>query len=285
MIKYPFAIANLILLTLAAYLIVDSAYQRKISGMVEITKEKFQAPEKINKKNPKNRKKALSREKKIITSRNLFNVQIDETKVNIEPKGEESPKIGTIKNTKLKLDLKGTVTGGTLIWAVIEDQRKREQSLYKEGDSIGPATIKSVHKDHVILIQDGRESRLDMSVESAVVTSNFSREHDLEERIEEAYKEGVSAPAPKSRSSKNNQIKIRPYYSKGKSKGFLLYGIRGNSDYRKLGLRNGDVLVEADSDVIKSQEDAMLAVEGLKDNTIEELTILRQGRERKVVAR
>ena len=69
----------------------------------------------------------------IITQRNLFKVEVEKKESsgnhqaeNIEPEKLEA--------TSLKLVLWGTVTGGSKVYAVIEDKKLRQQSLYEIGD-------------------------------------------------------------------------------------------------------------------------------------------------------
>ena len=58
----------------------------------------------------------------------------------------------TLKNTGLKLRLWGTITGSNIsAYAIIEDMTTRQQKLYRQGDGIQNATVKSIFREKVVL--------------------------------------------------------------------------------------------------------------------------------------
>lgn len=173
--KYVFISINLLMLTLTAHLTVQTIYDRTITPMVSSSNQPSMASVQNNPTKKTVKKKSISQGKKLITARNLFNVQVNETIPRATRVTAQSQSIGKIKQTKLKLALKGIIRNGSQVWAVIEDKKKRKQSLYKAGDKIGPATLQSVHSDFVILVQNGIESRLDLSVESVSFTGTKKR--------------------------------------------------------------------------------------------------------------
>lgn len=286
--KHFFIVLNFILAVALVYMISYQFYQKNMGQ--EDAENNARANQLVTKKEVKktnSSSKPYSHGKKIIGRRNLFKVRVDGSRPQPVPQKSQEYERGKIKITKLKLDLKGTVTGGSVIWAVIEDKKKRGQFLYKAGDSIGPAKVQAVYKNYVVLVQDGQESRLDMSNEASTFTG--AGEPDDSEnrsvRMSETFKQGINYNDIGRRASGKDRIKTRPYYIKGKSKGFLLYGIRGSSIYRKIGLRNGDVLVKVNDDVVENQENALDALAQLKSSNTMELTILRQGKEKIVLNR
>jgi ankyrin repeat protein len=57
-----------------------------------------------------------------------------------------------LKNTDLKLRLWGTITGSNIsAYAIIEDMTTRKQKLFKKGDQIQNAFVKSIFRDKVVL--------------------------------------------------------------------------------------------------------------------------------------
>jgi hypothetical protein len=76
---------------------------------------------------------------KVISERNVFG---SSEKASQEAKTED---IGDLEPTSLKIALLGTVTGSEeAAFAVIEETDKRKQGLYKVGDSIQDAAVKTI---------------------------------------------------------------------------------------------------------------------------------------------
>ena len=74
------------------------------------------------------------------------------------------------------------------------------------------------------------------------------------------------------------QARFRPHFKDGKSDGLLLTGIKPNSIFRKMGLRNGDVIMGVDENDVKSVDDAMKLYENIKSSSSAKLQIRRRGR-------
>ena len=72
-----------------------------------------------------------------------------------------------LQQTNLKLKLWGTVTGNKEeAYAVIEESGKRQQNLYRVGDSIQNATVKLILREKIVLSVNGKDEILD--IEKAV---------------------------------------------------------------------------------------------------------------------
>jgi general secretion pathway protein C len=76
------------------------------------------------------------------------------------------------------------------------------------------------------------------------------------------------------------QARFRPYFRNGKPDGLLLTGVRPNSIFRKMGLRNGDIIMGVDEQDIKSVDDALMFYQNLKSSSSAKLQIKRRGRSR-----
>ncbi len=154
-IKRMVTAVNLALITLIAYFSVALFY-RYVGLLVQKTKETaivanasspIQSPE----------AKAVAYYNPII-ERDLFKVGKDE-------KAPDKDKVDpdSLKKTTLDLKLWGTVSGSEdQAYAVIEDNQKREQNLYRVGDTIQNATIKAVLREKVVLSVDGKDEILAM---------------------------------------------------------------------------------------------------------------------------
>ena len=74
------------------------------------------------------------------------------------------------------------------------------------------------------------------------------------------------------------QIKFRPHFSEGEPDGLMVYGIRPNSVFRKIGLRNGDIIKDVNGAAIVSKSDVsdlLAEIEGQDDL---KLTLFRRGK-------
>ncbi len=95
----------------------------------------------------------------IIISRNIFQAALDDNKP------VENKKIISelLEPTSLKLSLEGTVSGSSHdARAIITDNKKNHQDMYRIGDSLQGAEIKSIERGKVILLVNGRQEVLSL---------------------------------------------------------------------------------------------------------------------------
>ena len=211
---------------------------------------------------------------KTISERNLFN---------IEKKSEQKSNevnIEALKQTELKLKLWGTVTGNkNEIYAVIEDSKDKKQNLYRIGDTAQNAIVKKILREKVILNVDGKDEFLEME-EMYSSGKPIKRYESPGTKISQkkVIKRSQIENAVKNISQLMKQVKIRPHFENGISDGLSLSGIRPNSIFRKMGLRNGDILVGVEGNTIESVDDALKLYESLKTSSSVTLEIKRHGR-------
>ena len=75
----------------------------------------------------------------------------------------------TLKPTRLKLRLWGTITGsGIRAQAIIEDLTRREQRMYKVGDVSQNAIVMKIFRDKVVLLVDDRYEILNIETGSTL---------------------------------------------------------------------------------------------------------------------
>lgn len=94
----------------------------------------------------------------IIVTRNIFQAALDES----EQDDKASRKIVTEPppDTELPLSLQGTIAGDKEARAVIRDDKTKKQDIYRVGDPVGGALIKSIERGKIILEVNGREEAL-----------------------------------------------------------------------------------------------------------------------------
>jgi general secretion pathway protein C len=222
-----------------------------------------------------------------IVDRNLFNIPSK------KETAAQSQKIDleTLKQTDLKLRLWGTVTRqNAASYAVIEDTKTREQNLYRTGDSIQNATVKMILREKVVLAVDNQDEILTMEEPVAgkgrlragrknsrtprLPTSSYSRKITLNRKVLESAMENLGQLM--------NQATIRPHIEDGRPAGISITGIKPNAIFRRMRLRNGDVITGVNGRPIDSVEDAIAIFEYLTTSSDIQVDIKRRGRKQRL---
>ena len=282
-----FTIANVLLITAGIYLCVNIFYALVTARLdfggssVSFTRRSAPAPVEYS--------KAPIASYKPITDRNIFNSS-NET-IAKKPQPTEKVDLDKLQETKLKLKLWGTVSGQDRgAFAVIEDTKAREQNLYRAGDSIQNAVVKIILREKVVLRVGNRDEILAMqeirsggrgsprsksrsarSSTPKLPVSSYPRKIKLKgEQIEKAME---------NLGQLMNQANLRPHIVDGQPAGISITGIKPNAIFRKMRLRNGDVITGVDGNSIESVEDAIKIVDQLSSGSNIQLQIKRRGRE------
>lgn len=215
---------------------------------------------------------------RMITDRALFG-SIDKATKDVIP-----TRIETLEPTSLKVALLGTVMGHLQSSvAVIEDTRKREQGLYRVGDSIQNAVVKVILRGKVILRVGDKDEILTM-------------EESAETRSESEKKEKVARPRQRERTitirradvenalkdvnSLLSQARIHPRFKDGQADGIVITGIRPGSIFRKMGLRNGDIVSGINNNAITTPDEVLAMYSDLKSGSSFSLQIRRRNQPR-----
>lgn len=275
------ALVNLVLLTIAAYFAVGLFYQ---FVNLQFKKAPSIDPVEVDSGKPtpiENRPFAFYQP---VISRDLF-----KTQKTVAAKPEtKSVDVENLEETQLKLKLWGTVSGDAQnAYAVIEDLQKREQNLYRVGDSVQDATVKVILREKVVLNVSGKDEVLAMeditqagsraAVRRPVSPSprRFAKGAVRKQRI--SIRRSMIDQSLDNVNKLMTEIAIRPHED-----GLSLSNIKPNSVFRRMGLRNGDVLVGINGQEIRSVEDAMGLYEGLKNASELEVQLKRRGRDRSI---
>ncbi len=286
MINRYFTIANFFLITVAVYLCVNAFYtvvtarlDYGITAGVTVNRVSS-APAEIS--------HPPLADYTAITERNIFNSSTQEQEA--APVVETKLNLEQLKQTDLKLKLWGTVTGRNEgAYAVIEDTKAREQNLYQAGDTIQDAVVKLILREKVVLkVGDNDEI---LAMEENTGRSGSSRAGRRDARTSEP-RLPVSRPARKIRlrgdqiekemqnlGALMEQATLRPHIEDGEAAGISITGIKPNAIFRKMRLRNGDIITGLNGNPIASVEDAIRVVEQLSSGSGMQLQIKRRGRE------
>ena len=286
MIDRYFTISNFLLITAGVYLAVSGFYTL-ITARFDVT---VQPRVSLSRAEPAqvDYRAAPRSAYQAITKRNIFNVGTETAAP--EPKTEKVD-IEKLKETDLKLKLWGTVTGqDKRAYAVIEDTKAREQNLYRAGDSIQNAIVKLILREKVVLRVDDRDEVLAME---EVRSSRGSRRSQRARSGSNQPKKLPVSSYPRKIRLRSSQIEkamenlgeimqqanLRPHIVDGQAAGISITGIKPNAIFRKMRLRNGDVITGVNGDSIESVEDALKVVEQLSSGSDIQLQIKRRGRE------
>ncbi|MBU0995639.1 MAG: PDZ domain-containing protein [Proteobacteria bacterium] len=274
---------NMMLITVASFLVVDTAYQ--------VTTERFDsfqvseiAPKAVNRSHAK-RPLSLSYYNTIKT-RDIFKSSQN------DKKPEDSVNVDSLKETELKLKLWGTVTGDReKAYAVIgETTRNKEQELYRIGDTIQntSATVKMIlrekvvlsinDEDQVLVMEEAKSTKKDSADSRAPALSNLS------DGMEPGSTQNISLQRADIEQSLQNinelmgQVKVRPHFTNGQPDGLALSSIRRNSIFSQMGLKNGDVITGVDGNPIESVDDALKFYENISSASALSLQVKRRGK-------
>jgi general secretion pathway protein C len=290
MIDRYFTISNILLITAGVYLAISSFYTL-IAGQLDFNVQSRVSFSRAQPAPAEYESEPLSAYE-AITRRNIFNAG---TEVVAPESKTEKVDIDKLKETDLKLKLWGTVTGqDKRAYAVIEDTKAREQNLYRAGDSIQKATVKLILREKVVLRVDDRDEILAMEeVRSSRAGRSGNRRSQRTQMSSNRPEKLPVSSYPRKIRLRGDQIEkamenlgeimqqanLRPHIVDGQAAGISITGIKPNAIFRKMRLRNGDVITGLNGDSIESVEDAIKVVEQLSSGSNIQLQIKRRGRE------
>lgn len=286
MVNRYFTIANLLLLTVAVYFGVSIFYAilvaRLDSGIPPMSSAAAEAV--AGGDGP-----SSMADYQVIVERNLFNSG-RQALAGAGKEGSPGLDVDKLKQTDMKLKLWGTSTGGDgQAYAVIEDQKTREQLLYRTGDAIQNAVVKMVLREKVVLTVSGRDEVLTQE-EPGVTKSSApgSARADAGAAVRPPAAEPVQQVAVSQEQAEQamenlgdllNQATFRPHVEDGKPAGISITGIKPNAIFRKLRLRNGDIITGVNGQTIASVDDAMKVFGTLSTESPVQVKVKRRGQE------
>jgi general secretion pathway protein C len=209
-----------------------------------------------------------------VTERNLF-----QTKTDAGGRPEKLD-IEALEPTDLKLDLLGTITGDKKeAYAVIEDTTKKEQHLFRIGDTVQNATVKMILREKVVLNVNGKDEILKLEKNRVGSKKINSQAASLvsEKAQNITVRRSQMESAVKDVNNLMKEIRIRPNFRNGKPDGLLLTGIRPNSIFYSMGLKSGDVLTGVNGKDIESVDDVFKLYQNLQSSSRMQLQIKRRG--------
>jgi general secretion pathway protein C len=280
--KY-FIIINVLLITVGVYFSVNAFYSLTTAWLKQRGPIQSVAPAKVSFAENEKQPQLLSY--RAITERNLFNTKTD---------GVSKPKpidVEQLKKTELQLKLWGTVIGKERqAYAVIEDANSRQQNLYRIGDTIQSATVKLILREKVVLKVDERDEVLAMEETRTAKgreSRSLARKETSPPRIPvSSYQRKLTLKSEQIESALENldqlmsQARIKPHLENGQAAGISITGIKPNTIFRKMRLRNGDIITSVNGTPIESVDDAIKIFGDLSSASEVQLEIKRRGKQK-----
>lgn len=277
-----FTALNLLLLTVIAALAVDLFYQGVSSRVVLPEVRRDRGAVAVPGAGP-HRKKAPLSEYEAIASRNLFDLAAAGKE---DAKAPEAIDVESLTETRLRLKLWGTISGGgeAVTRAIIEDEVTRKQDLYKVGDTVQQAVIKLVLRDRVVMRYKGQDEVLMMQKDKGASPTSRGGASSRRRTLPAAsitkkvnVKRDTINDAMMNISTLMKDVRIKPHFRNGQPDGMAVSGIKSDSIFRKMGIRNGDIIIGVDGQKIESMDDAMSLYGNLKSASEIQLEIKRMG--------
>ena len=202
----------------------------------------------------------------------------------------EEDDLDDIEQTTLNLKLLGTVdaTPPAVSLAIIENNADHQADVYLVGDTIAGAQIIRIGRGEVVLLRNGNEERLtlpDITTASTAAprrrqasrggtgSSGIIRHGNNQFEIDR----NVVDEALADMSQLMTQARIVPHMTDGQIDGFKIFNIKSNSLFRRIGLRNGDIIHSVNGMGLSGAEHALRAFEALRSENRIQLDITRRG--------
>ena len=177
----------------------------------------------------------------------------------------------------MDIDLKGTVVGNSSFgYIFIEERGSHKQKLYRIGDNIGSAKLIKITRNTATLRSEGREITLKVksTIEGSLLpnspNSDMPRSMTLSKK---AINENLN-----DLKSIMNQAVVRPFFNEGVQDGYIVSNIAPNSLYEKMGLQNGDIIININNKPIQSAADLLQMVNLMQSGSRTALNVRRNGR-------
>jgi general secretion pathway protein C len=208
----------------------------------------------------------------IITERNLFLTTLKA----VSDKQSE----GGLFDSDQKItdfELKGTVAcNSSFGFIFIEERDTHKQKLYRLGDNIGSAKLIKITRNTAILRSEGREITLKVkaTLEGPLLPNSpgsaTSRSMTLNKKM---VNENLS-----DLKSIMSQAVVRPFLNEGVQEGLIISNIAPNSLYEKMGLQNGDIIIDVNNKRMQSADNLLQTVNLMQSGSSIAVNVKRNGK-------
>ncbi|MDM7985942.1 MAG: PDZ domain-containing protein [Smithella sp.] len=254
-------------ITLLSYLTVDLFYKLisfPLTGKARIVSSQAASPLTVE-----NKKTGAIEDYGLIVERNLFQTTLKP----VQDKDTEGSPFGPEQKT-VNVDLKGTVAcNDSFGYIFVEEQGSKKQKLYKLGDKIGSAKLIKISRNTATLSSGGGEITLKVkaTIEGQLLPEPSARNLKLS-------RDSVNRNLANLNEIMKQAI-VRPFMNKGVQEGFIISNIVPDSLYEKMGLKNGDIVVDVNNKKLRGADDLLQAVNLMQSGANISLNIKRAGKQ------
>jgi general secretion pathway protein C len=171
-------------------------------------------------------------------------------------------------------DLKGTIAVDQAMgYAIVEEKGKGKQKLYRIGEMIGSARLVRITRNTAVL--KGGEKEFVMKIKEVAegpLTGRSLRPGSGVTVSKQEVTQGLS-----DLKSIMSQAVVRPFINEGVQQGFVVSNIVPGSLYQKLGLQNGDVVVDVNNKKLESADDILKLVNMMQTGGNISVNLMRNG--------
>jgi general secretion pathway protein C len=195
----------------------------------------------------------------LITERDIFN----------PPRAAEPDAPAPVSDLKARL-LGTAPSAGMDSYAIIEDDAKKAQQLYRIGDTLQGRTLARVEWDRVMLKGPRGEETLTIVEPSGKASAPAPASGGASGIQQRGDTDFVVDRSEVDKQMENlnqlfTQIRAVPHFQDGKAAGFRLFAIRQDSIFEKLGLKNGDVVTRINGNDLSDPARAMSLIQELRN--------------------
>ncbi len=272
MTKYYTTIFNIFALTLCIYIGVDIFYRIVDINFWQVKKAEIVYQHSTQ--NNRTKKEPLSGFK-IVSERSLFGSQDKPDDKKLDMKG-----LDTLDPTSLKIALLGTVTGDKKnICAIIKEQgSKKEQGIYRVGDSIQNAFIKMILRGKVILRVGNKDEILTIQEVPISKKRRSSPPRAVRRRSSTIDVDRAKMENPlENMNDLLSKVRIKPHFRNGKPDGLSVIHVEDGSIFSSLGLERGDIIKGVNGKAVSGPDDLVELYSNLKAGSDVSLEMLRNG--------
>lgn len=171
-------------------------------------------------------------------------------------------------------DLKGTMPINQAVgYAIVEEKGQGKQKLYRIGERIGQARLIRITRNTAVL-KDG-EKEFVMKIKESAEGPLSGRSPRPGSGIAVNRQEVTQSLGDLK--SIMSQAVVRPFLVEGVQQGFIVSSIVPGSLYQKLGLQNGDVVVDVNNKKLESADDILRLVNTMQAGGSVSVKLMRNG--------
>jgi len=228
----------------------------------------------------------------VLVAQNIFGVadisEVEEKSSEVD----EFDDVVTLAREELSLELVGTVCGSTLVSrAIIKNTKSKQLGMYKTGQNIAGARIKSIEENAVILLHNGQRKMLTLNragennknntqVLSSSVISETGKVESPVLPVEQSLTETPTKIAHLEVIL--NEAAIEPYLVDGRVEGLRITDLDKIPAAKGFGLKDGDIIRRVNGHRLTGKQKAFQVFKKAKSEATISLELLSNGETREL---